>query len=56
MLAYRNRPSLLSLAFGNEFNLSWLETEDERKQFLDDGGGLLPPGQVAAPGRARALQ
>ena len=35
VLAYRNRPSLLSLAFGNEFNLSWLETEEERKQFLD---------------------
>jgi hypothetical protein len=35
VLAYRNRPSLLSLAFGNEFNLSWLETEEERKQFLE---------------------
>ena len=35
VLAYRNRPSLLSLAFGNEFNLTWLETEEERKQFLD---------------------
>ena len=33
--SYRNRPSLLSLAFGNEFNLTWLETEAERKQFLD---------------------
>ncbi len=32
--AYRNRPSLLSLAFGNEFNLNWLETEAERKTFL----------------------
>lgn len=35
VLAYRNRPSLLSLAFGNEFNLTWLETEAERKTFLD---------------------
>lgn len=34
VLSYRNRPSLLSLAFGNEFNLSWLKTEDERKAFL----------------------
>lgn len=33
--AYRNRPSLLSLAFGNEFNLTWLETEAERKTFLE---------------------
>jgi beta-galactosidase len=35
VLAYRNRPSLLSLAFGNEFNLTWLETDAERKTFLD---------------------
>ncbi len=56
VMAYRNRPSLLSLAFGNEFNLSWLETEAERKTFLDDRGRLLPPGQVAAPRRARALE
>ena len=34
VLAYRNRPSLLSLAFGNEFNLSWLGTDAERKTFL----------------------
>jgi beta-galactosidase len=33
--AYRNRPSLLSLAFGNEFNLSWLETEAEKTLFLE---------------------
>ena len=35
VMAYRNRPSLLSVAFGNEFNLSWLETDAERTQFLD---------------------
>ena len=35
VLAYRNRPSLLSLAFGNEFNLTWLDTEAERKAFLE---------------------
>jgi hypothetical protein len=34
VLSYRNRPSFLSLAFGNEFNLTWLDTEEERKQFL----------------------
>ncbi len=34
VLSYRNRPSFLSLAFGNEFNLTWLETEEERKPFL----------------------
>jgi hypothetical protein len=33
--AYRNRPSLLSIAFGNEFNLGWLETDADRKTFLD---------------------
>jgi hypothetical protein len=35
LFAYRNRPSFLSLAFGNEFNLTWLDTEAERTQFLD---------------------
>lgn len=34
VMAYRNRPSLLSIAFGNEFNLSWLETGAERERFL----------------------
>ncbi|MPY86976.1 MAG: hypothetical protein GEU99_03550 [Luteitalea sp.] len=32
---YRNRPSLLSIAFGNELNLSWLATEDERERLLE---------------------
>jgi beta-galactosidase len=32
---YRNRPSLLSVAFGNEFNLDWLGSDAERKLFLD---------------------
>jgi hypothetical protein len=35
LLAYRNHPSLLSLAFGNEFNLEWLKTEPEKREFLD---------------------
>jgi hypothetical protein len=35
LLAHRNRPSFLSLAFGNEFNLTWLDTEAERTRFLD---------------------
>lgn len=35
LMAYRNRPSLLSLAFGNEFNLTWLATDPDRKTFLD---------------------
>jgi beta-galactosidase len=35
VMAYRNRPSLLSVAFGNEFNLSWLDTEADRKLFLE---------------------
>jgi beta-galactosidase len=34
VLSYRNRPSFLSLAFGNEFNLTWLKTDEERKAFL----------------------
>lgn len=33
--SYRNHPSFLSLAFGNEFNLSWLKTEVERQEFLN---------------------
>lgn len=40
LMTYRNRPSLLSVAFGNEFNLSWLETEAERKRFLDTVASL----------------
>ncbi|MGH9371666.1 MAG: glycoside hydrolase family 2 protein [Vicinamibacterales bacterium] len=39
VLAYRNRPSLLSLAFGNEFNLSWLDSDAERKLFLETVDG-----------------
>jgi len=31
--AHRNHPSFLSLALGNEFNLNWLKTEAERKEF-----------------------
>jgi hypothetical protein len=35
LLAYRNHPSLLSLAFGNEFNLGWLKTDAQKREFLD---------------------
>lgn len=31
LIAYRNHPSLLSLAFGNEFNLRWLKTDADRE-------------------------
>lgn len=33
LIAYRNHPSLLSLAFGNEFNLRWLKSDEEREAF-----------------------
>jgi hypothetical protein len=33
LLAYRNHPSLLSLGFGNEFNLGWLKNGEERRVF-----------------------
>lgn len=33
LMAHRNHPSLLSVGFGNEFNLHWLKTEEERKAF-----------------------
>jgi hypothetical protein len=33
LLAYRNHPSLLSLGFGNEFNLNWLKNDEERRVF-----------------------
>jgi hypothetical protein len=32
LIAYRNHPSLLSLAFGNEFNLRWLKTDADRQE------------------------
>src|SRR6185312_1020411 len=35
LLAYRNHPSLLSLAFGNEFNLHWLKNDEDRRTFVD---------------------
>ena len=35
LLAHRNHPSFLSLALGNEFNLNWLKSDAERKEFLD---------------------
>ncbi|PYV00936.1 MAG: hypothetical protein DMG10_19240 [Acidobacteria bacterium] len=34
LLAHRNHPSFLSLALGNEFNLSWLKTDEQKKDFL----------------------
>ena len=35
VMAYRNRPSLLSIAFGNEFNLDWLATDADKQRFLE---------------------
>lgn len=35
ILAHRNHPSWLSLAMGNEFNLTWLKDETARQEFLD---------------------
>jgi hypothetical protein len=35
LLAYRNHPSLLSLALGNEFNLNWLKSDIDRKTMMD---------------------
>jgi hypothetical protein len=32
---HRNHPSFLSLAFGNEFNLNWLKTAQEKAQFRE---------------------
>lgn len=32
--SHRNHPSFLSLAFGNEFDLSWLPNDAKRKEFL----------------------
>lgn len=35
ILAHRNHPSWLSLAFGNEFNLNWVKDEPKKREFLD---------------------
>jgi beta-galactosidase len=32
---HRNHPSFLSLAFGNEFNLNWLASDAEKKEFKE---------------------
>ncbi|MBN9662533.1 MAG: hypothetical protein J0H49_30320 [Acidobacteria bacterium] len=49
LLAYRNHPSLLSLAFGNEFNLDWLKTEPDRTEFLASIADFYRTGKQLAP-------
>ncbi|MGC4049738.1 MAG: glycoside hydrolase family 2 TIM barrel-domain containing protein [Paludibaculum sp.] len=47
--AYRNHPSLLSLAFGNEFNLDWLKTDPERAEFLASIADFYKTAKQLAP-------
>ncbi|MGJ5816103.1 glycoside hydrolase family 2 protein [Paludibaculum fermentans] len=49
LLAYRNHPSLLSLAFGNEFNLDWLKTDPDRAEFLSSVADFYKTGKELAP-------
>ncbi|HEX6545420.1 MAG TPA: glycoside hydrolase family 2 TIM barrel-domain containing protein [Bryobacteraceae bacterium] len=49
LTVYRNHPSLLSLAFGNEFNLHWLSTDAERTEFLASVASLYKGAKKLAP-------
>ena len=49
LLAYRNHPSLLSLAFGNEFNLHWLKSDEDRRTFVDAIGQFYAFAKQLAP-------
>ncbi len=49
--AYRNHPSFLSLAFGNEFNLDWLKTDAEKQQFQSLMQELYKFGKSIDPNR-----
>ncbi len=49
LLAYRNHPSMLSLGFGNEFNLQWLKTDSDRKEFLESIAEFYKTAKELAP-------
>jgi len=49
LLAFRNHPSLLSLAFGNEFNLGWLGSDEEREEFLESVSEFYAAAKALAP-------
>jgi hypothetical protein len=50
LMAHRNHPSLLSLALGNEFNLGWLDTDEEREEFLESVAEFYAAAKALAPG------
>lgn len=49
LTAHRNHPSLLSLAFGNEFNLHWLPSDAERAEFLASVADFYEAAKELAP-------
>ncbi len=49
LLAYRNHPSLFSLALGNEFNLGWLHSDEEREEFLKSVAEFYAVAKELAP-------
>jgi hypothetical protein len=49
LIAYRNHPSLLSLAFGNEFNLRWLKTDADRQEMTASIGEFYRLAKQLAP-------
>jgi beta-galactosidase len=49
--SFRNHPSFLSLALGNEFNLNWLKSEEERKEFLNTVAEFYRYGKSIDPTR-----
>jgi beta-galactosidase len=48
---HRNHPSFLSLAFGNEFNLGWLKTAQEKREFQALMEDLYKLGKSIDPNR-----
>ena len=49
LLAYRNHPSLLTLGFGNEFNLHWLKTDADRASFVESIADFYKTAKRIAP-------
>ena len=49
LLAYRNHASLLSLGFGNEFNLRWLKDDAERRDFTNSIAEFYAYAKTLAP-------
>ena len=51
VLAYRNHPSWLSLALGNEFNLDWIKDDNSKREFQETVGEFYRLAKSLMPDR-----